>query len=96
MVGTTFSAHFHKVSPFSWFQTAWLLYWWCLLASTADAAERDGLISLFLGTGGNEGKWSVSEGWDEKVALNHCLWYGVSCDTASGNVNSIRLPNNSE
>ncbi len=96
VMGTMTSAHLSKVSPLSWFMAAWFLCWWCSLAWIVDAAERDGLKSLFLSTGGNENEWPVSEGWDEKVSLDHCQWYGVSCDTTSGNVTTIRLPNNSE
>lgn len=67
---------------------------WCLcrtaLASYADV-QFAGLEALYNSTNGPG--WLTSTGWRDNL-LGICNWYGVTCDSDSGNVTGLSLSSN--
>jgi len=54
-------------------------------------SERQALIYLYYGTGGNE--WNRNTGWLGSAGTE-CDWYGVTCDAGAGSVIEIDLHSN--
>lgn len=72
----------------------WAATIWCLCrpasASYADV-QIAGLEALYSSTNGPG--WLTSTGWRDSF-LGVCNWYGVMCDSDSGNVTGILLSSN--
>lgn len=66
---------------------------WCSTAFASSYAEVQvwGLKALYNSTNGQE--WNTSTGWRDSLT-DVCNWYGVVCDSSSGNVTSLLLSSN--
>ena len=60
-------------------------------AAANESMERGVLKTFFVDTGGSDGKWTSSTGWEDSD--NFCSWYGIDCDE-NGSVISIQLGSN--
>lgn len=65
----------------------------CTTAVAASYAEIQflGLEALYNSTNGQD--WSTSTGWRDSL-VDVCSWYGVACDSDSGNVTRLSLSSN--
>ncbi len=54
-------------------------------------ADNTGLLELYDSTGGQDGLWRESRDWG--ILIDHCQWYGVTCNN-DGEVEELRLPDN--
>lgn len=65
----------------------------CTTAFAASYAEVQflGLEALYNSTNGQE--WVASAGWRDNL-IDICNWYGVACDSDSGNVTGLSLSSN--
>lgn len=72
---------------------ATVLLCWCTTAFAASYAELQfsGLEALYNSTNGQD--WETSTGWRDSV-IDVCNWYGVVCDSDSGNVTGLSLSSN--
>lgn len=65
----------------------------CTTAFASSYAEVQflGLEALYNSTNGQE--WKTSTGWRDSL-IDVCNWYGVACDSDSGNVTGLSLSSN--
>ena len=63
----------------------------CQASTSSATREREILLSFYNSLDGRN--WKVDEGWLE-LNDNICQWHGIGCDSSTGRVTSIILPNN--